>query len=403
MVRIPLAVAIVFGALWSAAIAQDTSEKGGAGLPGKSTAPPGAAKASPGPSGAASSVAMPAVVRPDRAQTERMLRPFAERLLKQWDTNNNGVLQEEEWSRMAARYRAADLNGDGKITLDELVAFLASRSGPSGYTGPMPPDFSPPSRPSAPPPESRELGGPSSSASRILETLGMSEKPLDPRAATVEMRLLVAESVADAGPGPLPSAAPAAGGGKPRSVSSKTPSAKPSASPSDKREGLVEIDLAASKEKIQEDLAKTGIRGRWEFFQRVQLAAADGQVAFVYIGRSEPQISGVAMSQFGRTNSVLFQNVGFIVGVQPHVGPGGVFTVHVDVSSSRGGSDDEGIPLSRFSGETISSRPIHSIVSRSTVRVPSGKTVVVARMSTAAGGRNRELVILLSAQVAKTN
>lgn len=401
MLRISLAVALALGVGWGAAMAQDAPEKGGAGSPGKSTQPRGKAKDSPGPAAAASSAARPASASAFRGRLEGQVRPYAESLMKQWDKNKNGVLEKEEWSQMARRWQAADLNGDGKITLDELTAYVARLTGGMS-PGPMPPGVSPAFVSAASPPESRGFGGPSSSAGRTLETLGMSSKPLDPRAATVEMQLLIAESVADAGLKPSPSAAPAAGGGKPRSASPKTPAAKPSAPPSDKQEGLVEIDLTASKEKIKEDLAKTGVRGRWESFQRVQLAAADGQVAFVDVGGSEPQIHGVHISQYGRTHSVQYLNAGLIIGAQPHVDPGGIVTVNVNVSASRIGSDDEGVPISESSsGETISSHPMHSIGSRSVVRVPDGKTVVVARLGSVAGGRHRELIILLSAHVTK--
>jgi hypothetical protein len=399
MLKTPLAVALVLGVGWGAATAQDAREKSGAGSPERRLPPPAAAQ---GRSGEVSSMARQDSASPGRGRLESRARPYAESLMKQWDKNKNGVLEKEEWSQMAPRWRAADLNGDGKITLDELTAYVARLT--AGMSpGPMPPGISPAFDSAPPPPESRGGGSSPSTASRILETLGMSAKPLDSRAATVEMRLLIAESVADAGPKPPPSAAPSTGGGKLRIASPKTPAAKPTASPSDKQEGLVEIDLTAPREKIQEELAKIGIRGRWESVRRVQLAAADRQGAFVDIGGSQPQIHAVHISQYGRTHSVQYLNAGSIIGVQPQVDPGGIISVDVDVKSSRIGSDDEGVPMSKLpSGETIASHPIHSIVSRSIVRVPDGKTVVVARMGSVEGGRHRDLIILLSAQVTKS-
>ena len=49
--------------------------------------------------------------------------------MKQYDKNGNGQLEKEEWMEMKPEYRAADKNGDGIITLDELTAFLAADSG----------------------------------------------------------------------------------------------------------------------------------------------------------------------------------------------------------------------------------------------------------------------------------
>jgi hypothetical protein len=163
--------------------------------------------------------------------------------------------------------------------------------------------------------------------------------------------------------------------------------------------GPVEIDLAASNEKVKEALGKMGLRGPWEVFRRLELSSADGQAAYIDVGQSEPTITGVNITTFGRTNSLSYKNTGFIVGAQPNVGPSGTITVEVDVSASRQGSDDEGVPIAApAEGETVKSLPVHQVLSRSIVRVPDGKTVVVAAISQA-GARRRELVILLSARV----
>jgi hypothetical protein len=128
MPRISLVVALVLGVGWGAAMAQDAREK----------------------AGAASSMARPASASPDRGRLESRARPYAESLMKQWDKNKNGVLEKEEWSQMAQRWRAADLNGDGKITLDELTAYVARLT--AGMSpGPMPSGVSP-AFDSAPPP-----------------------------------------------------------------------------------------------------------------------------------------------------------------------------------------------------------------------------------------------------------
>jgi Ca2+-binding EF-hand superfamily protein len=62
------------------------------------------------------------------------VRKYAKSLLTQYDANKNGVLDKEEWSKMRGSPGAADKNGDGKITLDELTARLASygKRGSSG-------------------------------------------------------------------------------------------------------------------------------------------------------------------------------------------------------------------------------------------------------------------------------
>jgi hypothetical protein len=63
------------------------------------------------------------------------VRKYAEALLRQYDTNKNGVLEKDEWMQMKSNWRDADTNGDGIITLDELAVkmggFSRSRSASS--------------------------------------------------------------------------------------------------------------------------------------------------------------------------------------------------------------------------------------------------------------------------------
>jgi hypothetical protein len=68
------------------------------------------------------------------------VRKYAEALLRQYDTNKNGVLEKDEWTQMRSNWRDSDANGDGTITLDELAVkmggFSRSRSpSPSVSTG----------------------------------------------------------------------------------------------------------------------------------------------------------------------------------------------------------------------------------------------------------------------------
>jgi len=379
MVRTSLVLACVLGLGLSVAPAQDTrekaparsAEKGPGGLPVVRPLPAPGTAPSPAPGGSPSS---PRV----RSGTDSKYRQYAESMLKQYDKNNNGALEKGEWSQMSSTWREADRNGDGVITVDELTARLGEmigrvpvRRGPS----------------TLPPPASVEMpsmGRAPSSGKPPAEMLGMSPEPLDPRAPTVGLRVLVAELAADLPwwKSPPPGQAPAG------------------SLPASKLEGLVDLDLSASNEKLKEDLGKMGLRGRWESFRNVQLASAEGQVAYFQVGQSEPEIIGMTMTTFGRSNSIRYQNTGFVLGVQPHVDPGGIITVNVNVNASRIGSDEEGVPIwVSEKGETVTSRPVHTMVSRSVVRVPDGKTVAVAKVDRDVYGRRRGLIVFLSAQV----
>ena len=58
---------------------------------------------------------------------DRTLR-YAEGLLKQYDSNKDGILQRDEWSKMRSESQKADRDGNGLITKEELAAQLADYS-----------------------------------------------------------------------------------------------------------------------------------------------------------------------------------------------------------------------------------------------------------------------------------
>ncbi len=61
------------------------------------------------------------------AQVDDRIRAFADMALQRFDSNRDGRLQRDEWGRMRDNPQAADRNGDGIITRDELAQYLADR------------------------------------------------------------------------------------------------------------------------------------------------------------------------------------------------------------------------------------------------------------------------------------
>jgi Ca2+-binding EF-hand superfamily protein len=60
--------------------------------------------------------------------TAQQQMPSAADIIKQWDTNKDGVVDKAEWvaaGRPAERFDMVDTNHDGKITADELAAAMA--------------------------------------------------------------------------------------------------------------------------------------------------------------------------------------------------------------------------------------------------------------------------------------
>jgi Ca2+-binding EF-hand superfamily protein len=58
-------------------------------------------------------------------------QPTAADIIKQWDTNKDGVVDKAEWvaaGRPAERFDMVDANKDGKITAEELTAAMAARA-----------------------------------------------------------------------------------------------------------------------------------------------------------------------------------------------------------------------------------------------------------------------------------
>lgn len=49
---------------------------------------------------------------------------YAKTMVLRYDTSGDGVLQPEEWRRMPGTPKAIDLNGNGEVTLEEIVWYL---------------------------------------------------------------------------------------------------------------------------------------------------------------------------------------------------------------------------------------------------------------------------------------
>lgn len=49
---------------------------------------------------------------------------YAVTFINRHDTNNDGILQQEEWEKLPGTPRAIDIDGDGQIALDELIRYF---------------------------------------------------------------------------------------------------------------------------------------------------------------------------------------------------------------------------------------------------------------------------------------
>lgn len=62
------------------------------------------------------------------ASANEQYKKYAEGFLRQFDKDKNGKLERDEWKEMKLEHQGADSNGDGTITVDELVVRLAAYS-----------------------------------------------------------------------------------------------------------------------------------------------------------------------------------------------------------------------------------------------------------------------------------
>jgi Ca2+-binding EF-hand superfamily protein len=79
-------------------------------------------------------VASSSTLPPPKNDEEAKVRQYAKSLLQQYDKNKNGVLEPDEWKEMRGDVKAADINGDGKITLEELTNWLIKQGQQSGHS-----------------------------------------------------------------------------------------------------------------------------------------------------------------------------------------------------------------------------------------------------------------------------
>jgi hypothetical protein len=60
------------------------------------------------------------------AEADRRVREWAAGVMRKYDTNGNGRLEKDEWTKMRDEPRGADRDNDGVISFDELLAHLSA-------------------------------------------------------------------------------------------------------------------------------------------------------------------------------------------------------------------------------------------------------------------------------------
>ncbi|MGI9458334.1 MAG: secretin N-terminal domain-containing protein, partial [Aeoliella sp.] len=122
---------------------------------------------------------------------------------------------------------------------------------------------------------------------------------------------------------------------------------------------------------------------RLEVLARPQIMALDNQIGEVNVGQRVPRIQSTSTTQFGQQNSIVYENVGIVLQVQPRISPDGMVVMVVHAEKSEVGSEQEGIPIfSGLDGTVIRAPRIDQTVADTTVAASTGQTVVLSGLLT---------------------
>ncbi len=140
--------------------------------------------------------------------------------------------------------------------------------------------------------------------------------------------------------------------------------------------GLV---LSAQSQNVSALLRALAENHKVEVLERPQITTLDNQAANVQIGQRVPTIQSVSNNALtGQSNTVTFQNVGVILGVQPRISPDGLVVMQIAAEKSALEPEATGIPIfSSPTGQVVRSPIIDSTTAQSTVSAMDGQTIVL--------------------------
>jgi type II secretory pathway component GspD/PulD (secretin) len=141
--------------------------------------------------------------------------------------------------------------------------------------------------------------------------------------------------------------------------------------------------LSASSNSVSVLLRALQEKRRLEVLSRPQIMALDGQEGIIQVGQQVPRITATSLTQFGQTNSIIYEPVGIILHVVPRISPDGLVVMQIEAVKSEVGSEAEGIPISvSASGEILRAPRIDNTQAITTVSALTGQTVVLSGLLT---------------------
>jgi len=128
-----------------------------------------------------------------------------------------------------------------------------------------------------------------------------------------------------------------------------------------------------------------------------RLAALDGHKAFLLDTAQLPRVTGVSISDFGRTNNIMYQQIGTNIVLAPRVEQDRTITVGIDVEKSWLEESDDVAITEPKDGHADYAVTIPTLTLKSNVRLESGSAEIIAQMKDSA--KHATVLLVLSATV----
>lgn len=240
-----------------------------------------------------------------------------------------------------------------------------------------------------------------SAAPKELEEIRRLVDQLDRRPASVRVELLIAE-VLPSGKAKARSLkqSSAKGGRKAR------PDVRKQKTPVSDAARLIEESLGAKPAKSNPDIRRRlralESSGQLKIINRPQLTTLDNQPALIHVGQKIPVLRIVGSREGTRATSLIYEQVGLIVGLTPRISPRGVVTMEIDVEKSEVGPIAQSVPAGVLdSGKVLRLPRIEGTTLQTTVSVPDGESVVLGGLTVESGAQRSRLMIVLTPHIIK--
>lgn len=156
-------------------------------------------------------------------------------------------------------------------------------------------------------------------------------------------------------------------------------------------------ELSCSHEEACELIEEFSKSDAVKILARPQIMTLDNQPAFLQIGHRVPRVKS---TKDGNVTATELENVGLIVGLTPRISSDHAVTMEIDLEKSELGPEDQGVPVGvDAKGNVIRSPKTEAMVLQTTVKIPSGRAVIIGGLALQDGDDRGELVLVVTPHV----